>query len=165
MGEEETIETPTQEESQICVYVCGAVVTPGVYALPEGSRIYEALELAGGLTAEADIGVVNQAQELTDGMMIRIPAAGESSTQDTIQTADPAADAATVTSTVSGLVHINTADAAQLMTLPGIGEAKAAAILQYRNQYGSFASKEDLLNVPGIGSATYRNLESQIAVP
>lgn len=165
-GETETDAAP-QTPATVCVYVCGEVVTPGVYSLAEGARIYEALTLAGGLTDAADITVVNQARELTDGMMIRIPAIGETTTQAAVQTADggtaQAADAGNAGST-SGLVNINTADAAQLCTLPGIGETKAAAILAYREQHGSFASKEDLLNVSGIGESTYNNLESRIAV-
>lgn len=167
-GEEETLaqETapaPEQTSATICVYVCGEVMTPGVYSLPEGARIYEALALAGGLTTAADTGVVNQAQTLTDGMMVRIPAIGESSAPDPVQTAD-GTTVMNGTSGTSALVNINTADAAQLMTLPGIGEAKAAAILAFRDQHGSFASKEELKSVSGIGDAIYRNLESRIVV-
>lgn len=168
VGENETSGDATPEPpGTVCVYVCGEVVTPGVYELPEGARIYEALALAGGLGEEADLAAVNQAQELSDGMMIRIPAIGETTTQAAVQTADggtaQAADAGNAGST-AGLVNINTADAAQLCTLPGIGETKAAAILAYREQHGSFASKEDLLNVSGIGESTYHNLESRITV-
>lgn len=167
VGENEAEGDATPEPGTVCVYVCGEVVTPGVYELPEGARIYEALALAGGLGEEADLAAVNQAQELSDGMMIRIPAIGETTTQAPVQTADggtaQAADVGNAGST-SGLVNINTADAAQLCTLPGIGETKAAAILAYREQHGSFASKEDLLNVSGIGESTYNNLESRIAV-
>lgn len=165
-GETVTDAVP-QTPATVCVYVCGEVVTPGVYSLAEGARIYEALTLAGGLTDAADITVVNQARELTDGMMIRIPAIGESTTQDAVQTAE-GSTAGTGGSAnagdTAGLVNINTADASQLCTLPGIGASKAAAILAYREEHGRFASKEELLNVSGIGDATYRNLESQIAV-
>lgn len=153
-------DTGDEEPSVVCVYVCGAVMSPGVYNLPEGARIYEALALAGGLTAEADTAAVNQAQALTDGMMIRIPAVGESVTQNPVQSTN--ADAAG--NGGSGLVNLNTADAAQLCTLPGIGETKAAAILQYREQHGGFTSKDELMNVSGIGEATYRNLESLITI-
>lgn len=152
--------TSTTDET-VYVYVCGEVVTPGVYALRQGARIYEAVTLAGGLTQDADDTVINQAQTVTDGMMIRIPAAGSEEAEDAL-----AAQSAgqVVTSDGSMLVDINTADVAALTTLPGIGESKAAAIIAYRQENGGFKRTEDITNVSGIGDSTYERLRSLITV-
>lgn len=160
-----TTEMPVQEparDAEVYVYVCGEVASPGVYELTQGARIYEAVMLAGGLTEEADASVINQAEPVTDGMMIRIPAEGS-------EEAAAAATASVQTGQVTAsdgttLIDINTADAAALMTLPGIGESKAAAIIAWRQENGGFAAKEDLMNVSGIGDSTYARLSSQITV-
>lgn len=145
----------------VCVYVCGEVMTPGVYELSEGARIYEAVMLAGGLTDEADSSVINQAELVTDGMMIRIPAKGS----DEAAAAEEAyVSGQVLSSDGTALVNINTADAAALTTLPGIGESKAAAIIAYRQENGRFTAIEDLRNVSGIGDSTYERLAPLITV-
>lgn len=144
----------------VYVYVCGEVMIPGVYELAEGARIYEAVALAGGLTEDADPSVINQAQAVTDGMMIRIPAAGsdDAQAQETLMTGQVTASDGTT------LVNINTADSAALMTLPGIGESKAAAIIAWRQENGGFKDTQDIKNVSGIGDSTYERLAPLITV-
>ncbi len=137
------------------VYICGEVMEPGVYPLPEHSRIYELVELAGGLTEDAAPESVNLAQELTDGQMINIP-----STEDE----QDLSEAGTEAGTDDGKVNINTASKEQLMTLNGIGETKADSILSYREQNGPFDSLEDLMQVDGIGQGTYSKLKDMITI-
>lgn len=120
-----------EEWEQVYVHVCGAVMNPGVYALPVGSRLYEATALAGGLAQEADTDGINLARTLKDGEQVRIPFQGEE-----IQT--------------DGLININRADESQLCQIPGVGASKAKAILLYRETNGPFDSIEALMKVSGI---------------
>lgn len=161
MGTTNAAAMPEEAAETVCVYICGEVNTPGVYALSQGARIYEAVALAGGLTEDADDAVINQAEPVTDGMMIRIPAVGS---DEAAEAAEALAAGYTVATDGTALVNINTADAAALTTLPGIGESKAAAIIAYRQENGAFASIEDLRNVSGIGDSTYERLSPLITV-
>lgn len=141
------------EEDTVCyVYVCGEVNVPGVYKLPAGSRVYEAVQLAGGLTEKADAAAVNQALLLADGQMIQIPAQGEEShTAIEIEEED-------------GRVDLNTADIRELMEIPGIGEAKAKSIIAYREQNGGFQSAEDVMKITGIKEGLYSKMKDYITV-
>lgn len=143
----------TEEPQAICVYVCGAVATPGVVELPAGSRACDALDAAGGLTADADERSVNLAAVLEDGQQLYFPTTEEAETQRESAEAES-----------SGLVNINTADAAQLCTLPGIGESRAAAIIAYREEHGDFAAPEDVMAVSGIKTAAYEKIKAYITV-
>lgn len=120
-----------EEVPQVYVHVCGAVTMPGVYALPAGSRLYEAAAMAGGLLQEADTDGINLAREVKDGEQVRIPFCGEEQAED-------------------DLININRADEAQLCTIPGVGASKAKAILLYREANGPFESIEALTKVSGI---------------
>ncbi len=153
----------------VVVYLCGAVEHTGVYELPEGSRVVDAIRMAGGLTLMADETCVNQARVLTDGEQIYIWTAEERSAyqrgenvalpETAVET--PASD--TTGSAGGGLVNLNTAGQEELTTLPGIGTAKAAAIIAYRQEHGGFTAREELKNVSGIGDATYEKLKDRIA--
>ena len=149
------------------VYVCGAVDEPGVYELPEGSRICDAISLAGGLTAEACVDVVNQAEPVTDGQMIRIPTKAEAEAGLTGLN-ESSADASTGTQVSAGAddgrVNLNTAGTAEFMTLPGIGEAKAASIVAYRKSHGAFGTVEEIMNVEGIKEGVYNRIKEYIKV-
>lgn len=138
--------------TEIFVYVCGCVNSPGVYRLGQDARVYEALEAAGGAGKDADTNGMNLAQPLSDGERIYVPVQGE----------EQAADAGTAAGV--SLVNINQASAADLVSLPGIGQAKANAIINYRLQHGSFSAKEDLLNVPGIKEGIYDQIDELITV-
>lgn len=137
----------------VYVYVCGAVRTPGVVEVPEGSRAAEALELAGGMTTEADPFYVNLAEIVTDGQKLYFPTASEA---EELEAAGKAAE--------EGLVNINTASAEELCTLPGIGASRAADIVRYREKNGAFQTKEDIMKVSGIKQNAYDKLCDRITV-
>lgn len=117
-------------------------------------RLYEAIEAAGGAADDADLQQLNLADQLTDGQRIYVPAEGETA-------ADPEYTEDEVS---NGLVNINTATAEQLQTLPGIGQAKANAIVAYRENNGNFSSIEDLRKVPGIKEGVFGQVQSLICV-
>lgn len=147
-------ETEQSSQGVILVHICGAVVTPGVYELPIGSRVYQLLELAGGFSFDAAEGYLNLAAVLTDGQKIVIPTVEEA-----------AGDRYGVSaSEAGGPVNINTADEALLMTLPGIGASKAQAIIAWRKEHGNYQTKEDIMLVPGIKEAAYEKIKSLITV-
>ncbi len=143
------------ESGELMVYVCGAVEHSGVYRLPEGARICDALEAAGGMRPDAAEGYLNLAAPVTDGQELYFPTVAEVSGQ--MFPGGPESGS-------GSLVNINTADAAALQALPGVGATKAAAILNYREKNGSFRTTEDLMKVSGIGESTYENLKDFVTV-
>lgn len=144
------IKEDTTEES-IYVYVCGHVNQPGVYQLSADSRICDAIVLAGGITEDGNEEALNQAEHITDGQMLYVPGYGEEdSNKETVQD--------------DGLLNINTAGKEEFMTLPGIGEAKADTIIQYREEHGVFKSVEELMNIPGIKEGVFNKIKSSIKV-
>ncbi|MCC8142025.1 MAG: ComEA family DNA-binding protein [Lachnospiraceae bacterium] len=160
---ESDFQTVVEEEpDRIYVYICGAVDQPGVYELKSQSRVYELVEMAGGLTEEADEKSVNLAQTVEDGEMVRILTREES--------ASGLDTNAGLTGTVSenepdaGKVNINTADVTELISLNGIGEAKAAAIVAYREEHGPFGSPEEIMEVPGIAEGIYARIKDYITI-
>ena len=168
----EDISTP----DKLCVYVCGAVVNEGVYELPPDSRVSDALRMAGGYSDEALKGYVNLAEKLNDGERIYIPNKIEIDDLNILIDQDASAskgaskgasEEGTETGSKSNeddMVNINTADAATLQTLPGIGETKATEIIAYRDEHGAFGSVEDIKNVSGIGEGTFSRISSRIKV-
>ena len=148
-------------ESSIFIYICGAVSAPGVYELPAGSRIYEAVEAAGGLNGDADVRTLNQARLLTDGEQITVYT--EAEIQET-GGGIPENGGGDGTESDDGLVNINTADAGTLMTLPGIGESRAEAIIAYREEAGAFKTPQEICNVTGIKEKLYARIENLIKV-
>ena len=136
---------------EIRVYVCGAVEVPGVVSLPEGSRAEDALLAAGGFSEAAWRDYVNLAERVTDGQKLYFPTLEEA---DKLVTQDSS----------DGRVNINTADAAVLCTLPGIGESRAKDIIAYRETNGVFESCEDIMKVPGIKNSVYSKISDMITV-
>lgn len=132
----------------ITVDVCGAVVSPGVYDLNNGDRIIDAINAAGGLLEEANADTLNKADFLKDGQQVRVPFMGEES----------------ITDVDDGKININTADISKLTTLPGIGETRAQAIIDYREANGDYANIEDIMNVTGIKEGTYNKFCDMIKV-
>ena len=140
---------------QVCVHICGAVASPGVYYLEEGSRIHEAVDMAGGLLDNAADEYINLAQVISDGQQIYIPDTEEVTSGGFTPPYEPADD---------GLVNINTASAEELKSIPGIGDIKAEAIVSYRENIASFASIEDIKNVAGIKDSLYEKIKDYIKV-
>jgi len=138
--------TPTAPT--VVVHVLGSVMAPGLYELPGGARVVDAVAAAGGFTETADRGGVNLARVLVDAEQVRVPAMGES-----------APDAAE-----GGLVNLNTADSAGLQVLPRVGPAMADRIIAWREANGGFRAIEDLLAVSGIGEATFESLRPLVTV-
>ena len=144
----------------VVVHVAGAVQVPGVYRLPEGSRVDDAVQAASGLSAGADTDAINLAALLSDGQRVFVPRVGEAIP---IVVAGGAAPPG-VTSEPPGPVNINSATAADLDLLPGVGPATAAAILAYRELHGPFTSTEQLGDVRGIGPAKLAALRGLVTI-
>ncbi|MCR5678442.1 MAG: helix-hairpin-helix domain-containing protein [Agathobacter sp.] len=141
-----------ETSTKIFVYICGAVQKPGVYEMPENARVCDLIRCAGGFCENAKEDYYNQAELLFDGEKVYIPAEDEF-----IQNESEV-------STDSGKVNINLADSTELMTIPGIGATKAAAIVAYREANGKFQHIEDIVNVSGIGDSTYQNMKDYITI-
>ena len=144
------------------VHVCGAVEQPGVYELPQGSRIYQAIECAGGLSNEADPDYLNQADFVSDGEKIYVPTREEVTEMDSRLQNVMTQSGETIGS--SGLVNLNTASEDQLCTLPGIGSSKAKSIIVYREEHGSFDRIESVMNVAGIKDGLFQKIKAYITV-
>lgn len=147
---------PTTTAGEVVVHVAGAVVSSGVYRLPPGSRVIDAITTAGGLAVDAAPDAVNLAALVADGQRIYVPREGESVPVD--------AGVAAGSTTPPGPVDLNRATADQLDSLPGVGPATAAAIVAYRDQHGPFASVDDLAQVRGIGPAKLEALRGLVTV-
>lgn len=144
---------------EVCfVYVCGAVRKPGVYELPAESRVYEAVEAAGGMTDEAEKTALNLAEQLSDGQQIYVPTEEEAKTSDQPVSGNAAAAGN------DGKINLNTASKEELMTLPGIGEAKADSIVRYRETNGDFRSSEELMKIEGIKDGIFNRIKDRIKV-
>ena len=131
----------------LLVYVVGAVKEPGVYELPAGARVFDAVKAAGDVLPYADMNGINMADVLVDGTKVYIPLDPDQS--------DPRG---------AGLVRINQASLAELETLPGVGKATAEKIEKYREEHGPFQQKEDLMKVPSIGESKYKKLADRITL-
>lgn len=156
------------ENTVIYVDVTGAVKAPGVYTLPAGSRVFEAIALAGGAREDASLENLNQAGILQDGQQIRVyteEEAAQMAQQGSLPSLPGAETAAgQKESQEASKVNINTAGKDELMTLTGIGETRAEAILAYRQETGGFQAPEDLMQVEGIKEKTFEKLKDQITV-
>lgn len=152
---EDTKDKETVAEKIQVVYVCGAVKKPGVYRLPAGSRIYEAIEMAGGMTEQADETALNQAEKVKDESQICVPEKAAASKEEGSQESTEKDD---------GKVNLNTATEEELMTLTGIGQSKARSIIQYREKKGRFKSIEEIMQIEGIKSGVFNKIKEQIVV-
>ena len=141
------------EENVFYVHICGEVYDPGVYAMPEGSRIFEVVDAAGGLTEEASEESLNLADVISDGMQIVIISKEEAASRRNAELAESA-----------GIVNINQASKEQLMTLTGIGESRAEDIIRYRKEHGGFQTIEEIMKVPGIKDAAFQKIKDSIGV-
>ncbi|BCW97465.1 MAG: competence protein ComEA [Armatimonadota bacterium] len=162
-----------QAPSEVVVHVCGRVEKPGVYTLPPGARIKDAIKLAGGAKPDADLEAVNLAARAEDGQQIYLPKVGAVPAPAPPGRHDPAASrprraasAVRVPKSASaiGPVNINTAGPEELDRLPGVGPATAAKIIEYRRAIGGFTRPEDLLGVPGIGEKKFAQMKPYVVV-
>ncbi len=149
-----TQQTAETEEGQIYIHIVGAVKKPGVYTFQKKPRVIEVVEKAGGFTKDAVTAEINQAELVEDGTQLTITSQKDSKERDGQQ--EEQAE--------TGKVNLNTAAKEQLMTLTGIGEAKAIAIIAYREEKGKFQKPEDLMNIPGIKEGVFDKIKSQICV-
>lgn len=139
----------------VVVHVAGKVRRPGLYTLPEGSRVADAIEAAGGPSRTVDLDLLNLAEVIVDGSKIEVLAAG-----DAPATVPPSSS----TSGTAAQIGLNTADQLALEQIPGIGPVTAAAIIAYREQAGSFTAIEELLEVTGIGPATLESIRPYVTL-
>ena len=174
----EAVSDKEMQQAMIYVDVCGAVANPGVFQLAAGSRVFQAIEAAGGYLPEAALTCVNRAGVLTDGQQLYILTQEEMERQGL----DPAEMAGASDGQMNGSagtgqntgmtaqvqqdnrININTADEAQLTTLTGIGATRAQAIIAYREENGPFAAIEDIMNVQGIKEGTFAKIKDEIVV-
>lgn len=138
----------------VVVHVAGAVRRPGIYELPHTARIADAIESAGGPLRRADLSLLNLAEPVRDGMQVLVARRGPGAS----------VEVAPQPSTGPALVDLNLADQSALESVPGIGPVKAAAILEHRNQIGSFTSVEQLIEVTGIGPATLEAIRAYVTI-
>ena len=174
----EAVSDKEMQQAMIYVDVCGAVANPGVFQLAAGSRVFQAIEAAGGYLPEAALTCVNRAGVLTDRQQLYILTQEEMEWQGL----DPAEMAGASDGQMNGSagtgqntgmtaqvqqdnrININTADEAQLTTLTGIGATRAQAIIAYREENGPFAAIEDIMNVQGIKEGTFAKIKDEIVV-
>ncbi len=152
-------ENINSETAQIFVDIGGAVKEPGVYQVSDKTRLFQVIEMAGGLTENADADHVNRASFVEDGQKIIIPVKGS----EYANGSDLASEYADTTVPDNGLININTASPDELKTLTGVGDVTAQKIIDYRSSK-AFKSKEDIMSVDGIGSKTYEKIKDRITV-
>lgn len=155
--EENDTELPLKD-SKIVVEIKGEVNNPNVYYLDEESIIQDLIDMAGGITDKGDLENINRAQELTDHECVVIPSCEEGNTHITSE------ETTTSIGSNSDKVNINTANEAELQTLTGIGESRAQAIIDYREENGRFKSIEDIKNISGIGDKMFEKIKEHITI-
>ncbi|HEM5075379.1 TPA: helix-hairpin-helix domain-containing protein [Streptococcus suis] len=163
-SQEQTEETSTEESeelSQLVVDVKGAVEKPGLYTLEAGARVNDAVEVAGGLTSQADPKSINLAQKLSDEAVVYVASKDENIS---VVTSTTASSAMSQEEKTTSLVNLNTATEADLQTISGIGAKRAADIIAYREANGGFKSVDDLNNVSGIGDKTMESIRPYVTV-
>ena len=162
-GEDATMITSDEAiESEIFVHVCGEVVTPGVYRLNAGARVYEAIEAAGGMTQEGVQEGLNMASVLTDGMQVIVYSKEEVASCQGNDTYNQ--EFSNESHSQDEKININTASLEQLKQLSGIGDAKAQAIIDYRNEHGPFETISDIMKISGIKEAAFNKIKDFIQV-
>ena len=160
---EDRRDVENSEKSGIYVYICGEVINPGVYELSGDSRIYEAVDAAGGFTENAARECVNLASKVSDGMQITIYNREEAASLPA-DSASVGGNAGKSGTSGSSLVNLNTATKEELMTLKGIGESKAEDIIRYREKSGGFKKIEDIMKISGIKENGFQKIKDSITV-
>lgn len=150
-------------EETVQVYICGAVASPGVYTLPGGSRVVQAVEAAGGFLTDAEEKILNLARKIEDGEQITVWTREEAENMESTETPQQNTGG-TEQASGSGKVNLNTAGKEELMTLSGIGESRADAIIAYREANGPFGSVEEIMNIEGIKEKMFEKIRGSIEV-
>ena len=161
--EEEETEDEEQVISQVCyVDISGEVEDPGVYKVDSETRLFQVIEMAGGLTKDADLNSLNRAERVTDGQKIIVRALGEEGedNEETSYSTDDDQEGIAV----DGKINLNYADSDTLQIIPGIGPTKAQNIIDYREKTGKFKKIEEIMNVSGIGEKTFDSIKDYITV-
>lgn len=157
----------------LCVHICGSVKQPGVYELPAGSRVYEAVDAAGGFAEDAAVDYLNLAEEISDAMRIEVPDKEQvrawQESGKLPRTVSQSGGKILQSSEKSGMtspapVNLNRATKEELMTLKGVGQSRAEAIVRYREEFGGFQTIEDIMNVPGIKEGAFEKIKDSITV-
>lgn len=158
VSEQEKTTTARKSSSNdvIYVYICGEVKHPGVYKFSKDDRIVAAIKASGGLTSKASAESINQAEKMKDGQQITIPSKKQTAKNE-------GSDSKAVQSS-SGKININTAGVKELMTLSGIGEAKASDIISYREEHGPFSDISDIMKIQGIKEGIYHKIKDKITI-
>ena len=156
---EEIVEEP-EEKEKIKVHIAGSVVSEGIVELEEGARVADAIDQAGGTTADANMNQVNLAYKVQDGQKIYIPNINEEEYEIT----EDMEGIQNIYETNSDIININTATQTELELLPGIGPSTASKIIKYREENGEFKTIDDIKNVSGIGDAKFESIKDQITV-
>ena len=159
-GNSETTEYTENHGAKMYVDVSGAVVNPGVYEVGSQTRLFQVIEMAGGLTQNADVDSLNRAEIVYDGQKIIVGMLGELSAA----ASDSSGSQSTQSGITNGKVNLNLAGSATLQTIPGIGPSKAERIIDYRNTNGRFRKIEDIMNITGIGEKTFESIKDYITV-
>ncbi|WP_216828988.1 helix-hairpin-helix domain-containing protein [Alkalihalobacterium elongatum] len=159
-GEETKEQDVTEQQQQIIIDLKGEVAYPGVYELEEGQRMKDLIQLAGGLTPAADEMKINLAAVLSDAIVVYIPKVGE----EEVPMVEAMIGGNQTSTSQDGKVNINQATSEELQQLPGIGPAKAEAIISYRDDNGPFQTVEDLQNVSGIGPKSLEKLRDHLQI-
>ena len=144
-------------------YICGAVASPGVYTLPGGSRVVQAVEAAGGFLPDAEEKILNLARKIEDGEQITVWTREEAENMEITETPQQNTGG-TEQASGSGKVNLNTAGKEELMTLSGIGESRADAIIAYREANGPFGAIEEIMNIEGIKGKMFEKIRGSIEV-
>ena len=159
LGAQSEIEQSQGGQGRIYVDIGGEVEMPGVYEVSEGTRLFQVIERAGGLTEDADIDEINRAETVFDGQKIMIGAKGDSE-----EAKESGGETDSADYEEEGKVNINTADSVLLQSIPGIGPSKAERIIEYRQSNGRFKSIDDIKNISGIGNKTFESIKEYITV-
>lgn len=144
--------------TKMYVDISGAVVNPGVYEVSETTRLFQVIEMAGGLTDDADVDSLNRAEIVYDGQKIIVGTSGSS------ELGTETSSEGSQSGITNGKVNLNLADSATLQTIPGIGPSKAERIIDYRTTQGRFKKAEDIMNITGIGEKTFESIRDYITV-
>ena len=162
-AEKDSLESAGEETAlPFYVHICGEVVSPGVYELKEGSRVFQAIEKAGGVTDQAAAEYLNMAEQVKDGMKIVVP--GKEEVEAAKARGEISLQAEASLNVQKTKVNLNTATKEELMTLRGVGEAKAADIVKYRESHGGFQKIEDIMKISGIKDAAFQKIKDDITV-